>query len=66
MPAGAWREIVNEGNETAEITVIVSGDGKKHITWDAEVVRAARHAGYDRDHSGYVAPLRLLPTRMHA
>lgn len=61
VPSGVWREIVNEGLETAEIAVIVSGDGKKAITWDAEVVRAARHAGYDRDHSGYVAPLRLLP-----
>ena len=61
VPGGAWRELVNDGRDAAEILVITAGDGKKFITWADEVLRAARQTGYALDHSGYVAPLRLLP-----
>ena len=44
-----------------EIAVVTAGDHKKHPVWSDEIVAAAAKAGYGVDHSGYVAPLRLLP-----
>lgn len=67
-PAGAWRTIANAGTETAEIAILIAGDHKKHPEWAPEIVTAAAATGVGIDHSGYVAPLRLLPPdlRRHA
>jgi mannose-6-phosphate isomerase-like protein (cupin superfamily) len=61
VPAAAWRQIANTGAGDVEIAVITTGDGKKYIEWAPDVLRAARTAGYALDHSGYLAPLHLLP-----
>ncbi len=61
LPAGSWRQIANTGAGDVELAVITMGDGKKPIDWAPEVLRAARSTGYALDHSGYVAPLHLLP-----
>jgi hypothetical protein len=49
------------GESTAEIAVLIAGDQKKHPIWAPEIVRQAAAVGVGVDHSGYVAPLRLLP-----
>ena len=61
VPADCWRTVAAAGDEAAEIAIITAGDHKKHPVWSAEVVAAAREAGYALDHSGYIARLDLLP-----
>ena len=61
VPAETWRTIASVGESAAEIAVVTAGDGKKHPVWSPEIVAAAHAAGYALDHSGYVAPLNLLP-----
>ena len=61
VPADCWRTIASVGEATAEIAVVTAGDHKKHPVWHRDIVNAARSAGFALDHSGYVAPLALLP-----
>ena len=61
VPAESWRTIASVGGGPAEIAVVTSGDHKKRPVWSDDVTRAAAQGGYGLDHSGYVAPLRLLP-----
>ncbi len=61
VPADAWRSIASVGEVAAEIAVVTAGDQKKHPQWSDDVATAAAVAGFGVDHSGYVAPLRLLP-----
>ncbi len=62
-PAQAWRSIANPGPSAAEIAVVISGDHKKHIVWPADITAAAARCDVGVDHSGYLAPQRLLPAR---
>jgi mannose-6-phosphate isomerase-like protein (cupin superfamily) len=64
VPAGVWRELVNRGDVAIEVAVVTAGDGKKAITWAPSIAQAAKAAGWGVDHSGYLAPLRLLPMSM--
>lgn len=66
VPAGEWRSIAARGDETAEIAVLTAGDHKKRPHWDQAIIAAAAKAGLGVDHSGYVAPLRLLPPEAEA
>jgi mannose-6-phosphate isomerase-like protein (cupin superfamily) len=61
VPGGAWRSIASVGAAPAESAVMTAGDHKKHPQWSAEVTAAAASSGIGVDHSGYLAPLRLLP-----
>ena len=61
VPANAWRTIRNVSDVTAELVVIVSGDGRKRPEWAPEVARAVAAAGRAVDKSGFIAPAHLLP-----
>ena len=61
VPAQAWRTLTAVADEAAEVAVITAGDHKKHPVWSPAIVAAAAAAGIGVDHSGYLAPLRLLP-----
>ncbi len=61
VPPGVWRSITAVGDAPVEIAVIVAGDGRKHVTWAAEIAAQAASAGVGMDHNGYIAPKRLLP-----
>ncbi len=61
VPADSWRTIACVGDGAAEIAVLTAGDHKKHPVWADEIVAAAHRAGFALDHSGYIAPLNLLP-----
>ena len=61
VPADRWRTIASVGEAAAEIAVVTAGDQKKHPVWHPDIIQAARAAGFALDHSGYVAPLALLP-----
>jgi quercetin dioxygenase-like cupin family protein len=55
MPADVLRSYRNTGREEALLLLLTPGDGRKPITWSAEVVAAAASAGYALDANGYVA-----------
>ena len=61
VPADAWRTITSVGDAAAEIAVVIAGDQKKHPVWSTEIIASAARAGTGVDHSGYLAPLKLLP-----
>ncbi len=61
VPEGVWRSITAAGDASAEIAVMIAGDGRKHVTWASEVVAQAKAAGIGMDHNGYAALARLLP-----
>jgi quercetin dioxygenase-like cupin family protein len=61
VPAGSWRTLVSVGDVPAEIAVLTAGDHQKHPEWPADIRARAAAAGFGLDHSGYIAPLRLLP-----
>ncbi len=61
VPADAWRTIASVGEVATEVAVVTAGDQRKRPAWSDDVVVAAAAAGFALDHSGYVAPLRLLP-----
>ncbi|MEM7286547.1 MAG: cupin domain-containing protein [Actinomycetota bacterium] len=60
LPGGAWRELVNTGDQPARALMVTPGDARVHVEWAPEILTAAADAGWARDASGYVAPLRLL------
>lgn len=60
VPPGVWRDFRNVGADDAIAMVICGTDSPTHIEWDAEIVAAARTAGYSRDASGHLAPLSML------
>jgi len=64
VPPGAWRSIVNVGDDTssgtAEIIVIIGGDGRTRSEWAPAVVAAAAQADRGLDANGYVAPWSLI------
>ena len=66
VPAGAWRRIANSGDGMAEMAVMIAGDHKKQPVWDAGILAQAAAAGLGIDHSGYIAPQRLLPAQQAA
>ena len=55
MPAQVWRSLRNLGDTEAVMLLMTPGDGRKRITWAAEVVAAASDAGYAIDANGCVA-----------
>ena len=55
MPADVWRSFHNPGADEALLLVISTGDGRKPIEWDADVVAAAAEQGMAMDANGYVA-----------
>ncbi len=61
VPEDAWRSIISVGDGPTEIVVVTAGDQKKHPEWHPDIIAAAARAGFALDHSGYVAPLQLLP-----
>jgi quercetin dioxygenase-like cupin family protein len=61
VPEHAWRSIASAGDAPAEIALVTAGDQKKHPRWHPDIIAAAARAGFGLDHSGYLAPLRLLP-----
>jgi mannose-6-phosphate isomerase-like protein (cupin superfamily) len=61
VPEHAWRSIASVGDAPAEIALVTAGDQKKHPRWHPDIIAAAARAGFGLDHSGYLAPLRLLP-----
>jgi mannose-6-phosphate isomerase-like protein (cupin superfamily) len=65
VPGGAWRSIASVGEVAVEIAVVTAGDHKKHPQWSADIASAAAGLGVGLDHSGYLAPLRLLPPEAH-
>jgi hypothetical protein len=46
--------------------VLTAGDHQKHPEWTQDIRARAAAAGFGLDHSGYIAPLRLLPPEAHA
>jgi len=64
VPAKSWRSITNVSDVVAEIAVLTAGDQKKHPRWHPDILAQAAAQGFGVDHSGYVAPLRLLPPQM--
>jgi quercetin dioxygenase-like cupin family protein len=63
VPAQTWRRLT-AGPQGATMAVVTAGDGKKHAQWAPDLVQAATLAGWGLDHSGYIAPARLLPPRV--
>lgn len=61
IPADAVRSIEAQGEQPAEMLVVVSGDHRKRPVFTDEVISAARAAGYALDAGGYVAKAALLP-----
>ena len=60
VPAGCWREFSNTGGSRASCVVVCAGDERARAEWDPAVVAAALDLGWDRDASGYLAPVDLL------
>ena len=61
VPPSAWRNFSNVGSAPAVAAVICGTDSPNRIEWDADIVAAARAAGWVRDAAGKIAPLHLLP-----
>ena len=61
IPEHAWRGISNTGDTTADLVMIIAGEGRKTPEWPEETVAAARAAGWSADASGLIAPAKLLP-----
>jgi mannose-6-phosphate isomerase-like protein (cupin superfamily) len=61
VPPSAWRNFSNVGSTPAIAAVICGTDSPNRIEWDADIVAAARAAGWVRDAAGKIAPLHLLP-----
>ena len=66
VPGESWRRIAAVGDVPAEIAVLTAGDHKMHPIWPADLRAAAAARGVGVDHSGYLAPIRLLPARPDA
>lgn len=60
-PGGTWRTLRMIGDEPVVMTVTTAGDGRALIEWPAEIVTAAREAGFGLDPNGYIAPAHCLP-----
>lgn len=69
VPPGSWRsfQLAEAGPDaatpgTGELLVINSGDGRVRLDWAADVVAAARQAGWVLDPNGYLAPAAVMIT----
>ena len=69
VPAGSWRrfEVVEAGEDaatedTGELLVVNSGDGRVRLEWAPEVIEAAFDAGWMLDPNGYLAPVAVMIT----
>lgn len=63
LPAGCWRQLVNDGETPARALVVCAGDRRTPIEWDPDLVAAAAELGWGHDANGYLAPLALLGRR---
>lgn len=66
VPGHIWRTIACVSGQPAEIAVMTAGDNKKHPVWSPDIVAQAARLGVGIDHSGYIAPQRLLPQQVAA
>ncbi len=60
VPEGMWRTFTNVGDDDALVAVVCGGEAPSRIEWSTSIVSLARDAGWSRDHSGYIAPARLV------
>ena len=60
VPRGAWRRFENVSDVDAEMVVINGSDGRVHLEWADDVVRAARQRDVAFDANGYLAPWSLV------
>lgn len=64
VPPGAWRSIVNVGaggpDDSAEVIVVIGGDGRTRPEWAPAIVSASAQAGRGLDANGYLAPWSLI------
>jgi quercetin dioxygenase-like cupin family protein len=56
LPQGHWRSLHNVGDEPALMLMLTSGDEKKPIEWDADIVAQTAQAGWTLDANGCTAP----------
>jgi len=61
IPGDVWREVRQVGDRTAVVSLIASGDVRKRLVWDAEVLETAQANGITLDPGGYLSEQRLLP-----
>ena len=66
LPAGAWRQFINTGNEDAEALLVLRGDGRKTPCFDASVPAQAAALDTTLDAGGRLARKSLLPPAMLA
>lgn len=60
VPPGAWRELTNLSDDTAELVVVNGSDGRVRIEWDPEVEAAALRNNMAYDANGYLAPYSVV------
>lgn len=60
IPADHWRWMRNTGHEDALMIVITTGDEKKPIQWDDDIVLQAQKLGWSVDANGCTAPKRFV------
>ncbi len=60
LAPGCWRNLGNESDQVVHAVVVTSGDERADLTWDDDLAKAARDAGWACDANGYLAPVHLL------
>lgn len=65
VPGDAWRDIRQAGDTVAVVSLIASGDARKRLIWDADVLEKAEANGVTLDPGGYLSERRLLPETAH-
>lgn len=60
VPENTWRNFQNVGEVPATAAVICGTDSPNRITWDPDIIVAARQAGWAHDAAHKIAPLNLL------
>lgn len=62
IPPLAWREMVNVGDDTAEMYIVTGGDGRARLEWDELVTKGAQNEDVAYDANGYIAPWSVVST----